>query len=150
MKRIYEYILGKYKISNNICENEKILIDFLQLTDNKLINAITGWFNEYNVIDISLHINEKYLWGFKRNASQNWDGMLNQKIFKGESFLCKNDEGNFDILKHIINGSKDYSKLSNILLYDSLEDKLALYGNNYGLYIKHEDYEAIILKKNKD
>lgn len=156
MNSLSQYILEKFKISKDISldkksyENEQILIDFLQLSDNKLIDAITDWFSEYNVIDISLQVNERTLYGFRRHISKSWDGELNQEIFKGESFLCSTSDGNFDIMKHIINGSKDYSKLVNILLYKSEKDKLNLYGNHWGLYIQQEDYEAIILKKNED
>ena len=153
MKNLNRYILEKFRISKDISlnkelrENEQILIDFLQLSDNKLIDAITDWFDKYNVIDITLQVNQKTLYGFKRKISKPWDGNLNEEIFKGESFLCSTSDENFDIMKRIINRSKDYSKLVNILLYKSEKDKLTLYGNHWGLYIQQEYYEAIILQK---
>lgn len=155
MNNLSTYIIEKLKInkeSKNITltENGKLFVEFLQLTDDGLIDAIAKWMNKYHVIDIVIKVNDKYLYLFKRHISIKWDGYLNQDIFKGESFLAKDDPGNFDILKQIINGSSDYSKLDNILLYDSEKDKIKIYGSKYGIYLKHEEYELIVLKKNKD
>lgn len=155
MNNLSIYIIEKLKInkeSANITlpENGKLFVEFLQLTDDELIDAIAKWMKQYNVIDIVVQVNEKYLHNFLTYCSINWDGKLNTDIFKGESFLTAHDDGNFDILKQIINGSSDYSKLDNILLYDSEKDKIKLYGSKYGIYLKHEEYELIVLKKNKD
>ena len=155
MNNLSTYIIEKLKInkeSKNITlpENGKLFVEFLQLTDDELIDAIAKWMKQYNVIDIVVRVNEKYLYNFKNYISIKWNGSLNQDIFNGESFLTKDDDGNFDLIKWIINGSHDYSKLDNILLYDSKKDKIKLYGREEGLYLKHEDYELIVLKKNKD
>lgn len=154
MINLNQYILEKFKISKKTTligsEDEKILIDLLQLKDDELISHITTWFNKYDVKNISLQVNEKYLSGFKKNISQEWDGHLNQEIFTKDSFICSTTDGNFDIMKWIINGSHDYSKLINILIYRSSKDTLNLYGSEHGLYIQHKDYEIIILIKHDE
>lgn len=155
MNNISKYIIEKLSLNKNlktheIRENCQLLIEFLQLKDTNLIDSIIDWFEKYHVIDISVQANQKTLLGFKNNISIKWNGEINQELFKGESFLCTCDDGNFDIMKWIINGSHDYSKLSNILLYSSKKDKMNVYSSKYGLYIEHEDYEALVLKKNKD
>ena len=161
MKKINNYILEKLKLNNNskgveLTENGKLLVDLLKLTDKELIQAIADYLDQYHIEDIVVHVNELYLYNFTDQVGIRWNGNINTNIFKGEnSFISGSDKGNFDIMKWIINGSHDYSQLSKILLYESDQDNISLYGNEWGLYLEHKDkkYELIVLydrnEKNK-
>ena len=161
MKKINNYILEKLKLNNNskgveLTENGKLLVDLLKLTDKELIQAIADYLDQYHIEDIVVHVNELYLYNFTDQVGIRWNGNINTNIFKGEnSFMSGSDKGNFDIMKWIINGSHDYSQLSKILLYESDQDNISLYGSEWGLYLEHKDkkYELIVLydrnEKNK-
>lgn len=151
MINLNNYIIEKLKLNKDIKgnkdlpENGKIFVNLLKLKDEGLIDAIAEYMDKYHIEDIVVHVNERGLYKFIDAISIKWDGKLNQDIFKGEnSFLTKDDDGNFDLIKWIINGSYDYSKLDNILLYESGIDNIALYGSEWGLYLKHKDYELIV------
>lgn len=159
MINLNNYIIEKLKLNKDIKgnkdlpENGKIFVNLLKLKDEGLIDAIAEYMDKYHIENIVVHVNERGLYKFIDAISIKWDGKLNQDIFKGEkSFLTKDDDGNFDLMKWIINGSHDYSKLDNILLYESGIDNIALYGSEWGLYLKHKDYELIVLydKHEKD
>jgi hypothetical protein len=159
MINLNKYIIEKLKLNKDIKDNKdlpengKILVNLLKLKDEGLIDAIAEYMDKYHIKDIVVHVNERGLYKFINAISIKWDGKLNQDIFKGEkSFLTKDDVDNFDLMRWIINGSHDYSKLDNILLYESGIDNIALYGSEWGLYLKHKDYELIVLydKHEKD